>query len=64
MKYKKINNIKKITKDSSFNKKGLQFADNVVGVIRKHLSNADEDDFYGIIKIKLEMGKHDESVND
>ena len=45
-------NVKSIRNDLSFNNKGLQFADNVCGVIRKHLSGNDTDDFYKIIESK------------
>ncbi|MBR5340882.1 MAG: DUF3800 domain-containing protein [Erysipelotrichaceae bacterium] len=43
-------NVSSIRNDLSFNNKGLQFADNVCGVIRKHLSGNDADDFYKIIE--------------
>lgn len=42
-------NVKEIKKDQSYNNKGLQFADNVCGVIRRHLSDADKDNLYDII---------------
>lgn len=48
----KIKNVKSITKDESYNNKGLQFADNVVGVIRKYISN-NNDDYYKIICKKV-----------
>ena len=47
----KIKNVKSIVKDESYNNKGLQFADNVCGVIRKHISGDDE--FYNIISQKV-----------
>ena len=49
----KIKNVKSIIKNNSFNNKGLQIADNIVGVIRKHLSNIDKDNFYSIIANKI-----------
>ena len=48
-----IENVKSISKDFSFNNKGLQFADNVCGVIRKHISNVDTNNYYEIIKNKI-----------
>ncbi|MDO4941059.1 MAG: DUF3800 domain-containing protein [Erysipelotrichaceae bacterium] len=42
-------NVKSIKKDYSYNNKGLQFADNVVGVIRRKLSNTDSNGFFDII---------------
>lgn len=45
----KLENVKSIKKDYSYNTKGLQFADNVVGVIRRKLSNIDDDGFFKII---------------
>lgn len=45
----KLPNVKSIKKDHSYNNKGLQFADNVVGVIRRKLSNIDENNFYDIV---------------
>ena len=47
-----LNNVISINKDNSYNNKGLQFADNVVGVIRKKLSNSDDNVFYNIIANK------------
>ena len=44
-----INNVKSIKKDYSYNNKGLQFADNVVGVVRRKLSGIDDNDFFDII---------------
>ena len=44
-----LKNVKSIKKDYSYNNKGLQFADNVVGVIRKKLSNVDDNGFFDII---------------
>lgn len=49
----KLENVKSIRKDHSFANKGLQFADNVVGVVRRHLENIDSEDFYGIIAKKV-----------
>jgi len=49
----KLDKVKSIRKDSSFNSKGLQFADNVCGVIRKHISNTDTDNYYEIIERKV-----------
>ena len=50
-----IENVKSISKDFSFNNKGLQFADNVCGVIRKHISNVDTNNYYEIIKNKIKQ---------
>ena len=47
----KIKNVKSITKDESYNNKGLQFADNVCSVIRKHISGDNE--YYKIISKKV-----------
>lgn len=44
-----LKNVKSIRKDYSYNNKGLQFADNVVGVIRRKLSNVDDNGFFDII---------------
>ena len=52
-----LENVKSIRNDSSFNNKGLQFADNVCGVIRKHLSDIDDDHFYDIIKGKISFNE-------
>lgn len=49
----KNNNVKTISCDFSFNSKGLQFADNICGVIRKHLSGNDSHHYYEIIKTKV-----------
>jgi len=49
----KIDNVKLIKKDYSFANKGLQFADNVVGVVRKHIGNLDTEKFYDIIAKKV-----------
>mgnify|MGYP003297920034 CR=1 FL=1 len=43
---------KSIIKDESYNNKGLQFADNVVGVIRRKLSDVDNNNFFDIISNK------------
>jgi len=48
----KIPNVKSIKKDYSYNNKGLQFADNVVGVIRRKLNGIDDNKFYEIISNK------------
>ena len=42
-----------IKKDYSYNNKGLQFADNVVGVIRRKLSDTDNNGFFDIISNKI-----------
>lgn len=44
-----LTNVKEIKKDQSYNNRGLQFADNVCGVIRRHLSDVDKDNLYDII---------------
>lgn len=49
----KFDNVKSIKKDYSYNSKGLQFADNVVGVIRRKLNNTDYNHFYDIIANKI-----------
>ena len=46
---REIKNVKSIIKDESYNNKGLQFADNVVGVIRRKLSDVDNNNFFDII---------------
>lgn len=48
-----INNVKSIKKDYSYNNKGLQFADNVVGVVRRKLSGSDDNDFFDIISNRI-----------
>ena len=48
-----INNVKSIKKDYSYNNKGLQFADNVVGVVRRKLSGIDDNDFFDIISNRI-----------
>lgn len=52
-KIEKIDNVERIISDYSFNNKGLQFADNVCGVIRKHLSGIDYEHYYHIISRKV-----------
>lgn len=52
-KIKQLDNIVSIKSEFSFNNKGLQFADNVCGVIRKHLSGKDNENYYEIIARKL-----------
>ena len=49
---REIKNVKSIIKDESYNNKGLQFADNVVGVIRRKLSDVDNNNFFDIISNK------------
>ena len=48
-----LKNVKSIKKDYSYNNKGLQFADNVVGVIRRKLSDTDNNGFFDIISNKI-----------
>ena len=48
-----LKNVKKIKRDLSFNNKGLQFADNVVGTIRRHISGIDINNDYEIISNKV-----------
>lgn len=48
-----IPKVKSIKTDYSYNNKGLQFADNVVGVIRRKLNNNDPNEFYDIISNKV-----------
>lgn len=48
-----IPKVKSIKTDYSYNNKGLQFADNVVGVIRKKLNDNDTNNFYDIISNKV-----------
>ena len=50
---RKLKNVKSIRKERSYNSKGLQFADNVVGVIRRKLSDVDYNGFYDIIANKI-----------
>ena len=45
-------NVHSIKSDFSYNSKGLQFADNVCGVIRKHITGNDNDGFFEIIRKK------------
>lgn len=52
-KVNKYENVKSITKDNSFNNKGLQFADNVVNIIRKHISKIDKNNFYELVAGKV-----------
>ena len=49
----KYNNVISINYDLSYNNKGIQFADNVCGVLRKHLSGTEKDGFYEIIRKKI-----------
>ncbi len=51
-KIKHINNIVSIKSEFSFDNKGLQFADNVCGIIRKHLSGNDKNNYFDIIARK------------
>ena len=53
----KMDNVKSIKSDFSFNNKGLQFADNVCSVIRKHLSNIDTNNYYDIIDNNIHIRK-------
>ena len=48
-----LKNVKEIKRDLSFNNKGLQFADNVVGTIRRHISGIDINNDYEIISNKV-----------
>ncbi|MDO4415443.1 MAG: hypothetical protein Q4C20_10200 [Erysipelotrichaceae bacterium] len=48
-------NVMSIRQDFSYNNKGLQFADNVVGVIRKHLAGSDNNNYFEIIKTKVQQ---------
>ena len=45
-------NVHSIKSEFSYNSKGLQFADNVCGVIRKHITGNDNDGFFEIIRKK------------
>ena len=50
-----LSNVMSIRQDFSYNNKGLQFADNVVGVIRKHLAGSDSNNYFEIIKAKVQQ---------
>ena len=49
----KLNNVTKVICKDSYDSKGLQFADNVVGTIRRHLSGIDINNDYEIISNKV-----------
>ena len=48
-----ISNVYSIKQDFSYNSKGLQFAENVCGVIRKHITGNDSDGFFEIIEKRI-----------
>ena len=50
-----LSNVMSIRQDFSYNNKGLQFADNVVGVIRKHLAGSYSNNYFEIIKAKVQQ---------
>ena len=50
---KELNNVKKVLCMNSYDSKGLQFADNVVGTIRRHISGIDINNDYEIISNKV-----------
>ena len=52
-KIKEINNVMDVLCVNSFENKGLQFADNVVGTIRRHISGIDVNNDYEIISNKV-----------
>ena len=49
----KLDNVILVDNKDSLNSKGIQFADNICSVIRRHLSNIDENQYYNIIENKL-----------
>ena len=48
-----MSNVYSIKQDFSYNSKGLQFAENVCGVIRKHITGNDSDGFFEIIEKRI-----------
>ena len=48
-----INNVKHISSATSYDNKGLQFADNICSLIRRHLSGLDDEKYYRIIEKKV-----------
>ena len=50
---KELKNVKEVLCMNSYDSKGLQFADNVVGTIRRHISGIDVNNDYGIISNKV-----------
>ena len=50
---KELNNVKEVLCMNSYDSKGLQFADNVVGTIRRHISGIDINNDYEIISNKV-----------
>ena len=50
---KKLRNVKEVLCMNSYDSKGLQFADNVVGTIRRHISGIDVNNDYEIISNKV-----------
>ena len=50
---KELNNVKEVLCMNSDDSKGLQFADNVVGTIRRHISGIDVNNDYEIISNKV-----------
>ena len=50
---KELRNVKEVLCMNSYDSKGLQFADNVVGTIRRHLSGIDINNDYEIISNKV-----------
>ena len=50
---KELRNVKEVLCMNSYDSKGLQFADNVVGTIRRHISGIDINNDYEIISNKV-----------
>ena len=50
---KELRNVKEVLCINSYDSKGLQFADNVVGTIRRHISGIDVNNDYEIISNKV-----------
>ena len=48
-----MSNVYSIKRDFFYNSKGLQFADNVCGVIRKYITGNDSDGFFEIIEKRI-----------
>lgn len=54
----KIDNVILIESKDSLNNKGIQFADNICSVVRRYLSNNDENNYYDIIKDNVINNKY------
>ena len=51
----KLDNVILVDNKDSLNNKGIQFADNICSVIRRHLSNIDENNYFKIIKNSIKL---------